>query len=80
MAVRQSTHSQNFPLRPARRAHLKDVPAVGPVKLVHMLGGVPKLVAGEVLGGVALVTRYVGRGGLYEEEDGDDRGQRGYGG
>ena len=62
------------------RTHLKDVPAVRPIKFVDMLGRVPKLVAGEVLGGVALVTRYVGRGGVYEEEDGDDRGQRGYGG
>ena len=63
------------------RTNLKDVPTVGPVKLVDVLGGVPKLVAGEVVGGVAFVTRYVGRGEVNEEEDGDDdRGQREHGG
>ena len=60
-------------------AHLKDVPAVGPVPLVDRLVGVPELVAGEVVRGVALVTGYVGSGGVQkDEEDGEeDGGQRG---
>ena len=56
------------------------MPAVGPVALVDRLAGVPKLVAREVLGGVALVAGYVGRGSVDEEEEDceDDRGQRDY--
>ena len=55
------------------------MPAVGPVALVDGLVGVPELVAGEVVRRVALVTGYVGSGGVQkDEEDGEeDGGQRG---
>ena len=55
------------------------MPAVGPVALVDGLVGVPELVAGEVVRGVALVARNVGGGGVQEDEEDSeyDGGQRG---